>query len=70
MTTNAAARASVQSYTLGLMRPPPDGTIAEGDRASVSWLYQGMDYQDTAPETGFGAQHHRRWPLHISTRLP
>lgn len=40
----AAKRASVQAYTLGLVRPPPDGTIGEGDRATAAWLYAGHDY--------------------------
>lgn len=39
-----AKRASVQAYTVGLMRPPPDGTISEGDRACVAWYYLGLDY--------------------------
>lgn len=39
-----AKRASVQAYTLGLMRPPPDGVVDEGDRATVAWLYKGLDY--------------------------
>lgn len=39
-----AKRASVQAYTLGLMRPPPDGTINAGDRATLSWLYSGLAY--------------------------
>ena len=38
-------RASVQAYTLGLLRPVPDGTVGEGDRAMVTWLYHGIDYQ-------------------------
>lgn len=37
-------RASVQAYTLGLMRPPPDGTIGIGDRATVAWFYSGLNY--------------------------
>ena len=39
-----AKRASVQAYTLGLMRPPPDSAISEGDRATVTWFYSGLDY--------------------------
>lgn len=39
-----AKRASVQAYTFGLMRPPPDGAVEEGDRATVGWLYSGLDY--------------------------
>ncbi|MCK5607406.1 hypothetical protein KAR91_36315 [Candidatus Pacearchaeota archaeon] len=52
----AAKRASVQAYALGLMRPPPDGTVNEGDRACLAWLYQGMDYDSPTP-TGKG----HRW---------
>lgn len=39
-----AKRASVQAYTFGLMRPPPDSSINEGDRATVAWMYAGIDY--------------------------
>jgi len=39
-----AKRASVQAYLLGAMRPPPDGTVSSGDRATVSWLYSGLSY--------------------------
>ena len=39
-----AKRASVQAYTLGLMRPPPDGTINAADRATVGWFYAGLSY--------------------------
>jgi hypothetical protein len=42
---SAARRASVQAYTMGAMRPPPDGTVGEGDRATLTWLYHGIDYQ-------------------------
>ncbi len=37
-----AKRASVQAYTLGLMRPPPDGTVGDSDRPVVAWLYAGV----------------------------
>jgi len=40
----AAKRASVQAYTFGLMRPPPTGTIGEAARATVTYLYAGLDY--------------------------
>lgn len=40
----AAKRASVQAYATGNMRPPPDGSVSEGDRATVAWLYNGMNY--------------------------
>ena len=40
----AAKRASVQSYTLGLMRPPPDGTVGTQDRPTLAWFYAGMVY--------------------------
>lgn len=43
-------RRSVQGYTFGLMRPVPDGAIAEADRAAATWLYSGLDYG--APEVG------------------
>ena len=43
-----AKRASVQAYTLGLMRPPPDGTIDAGDRATLTWLYSGLSYFNPA----------------------
>ncbi len=39
-----AKRASVQAYTFGLMRPPPDGTVDTGDKATVAWLYRGLSY--------------------------
>ena len=39
-----AKRASVQAYLLGLMRPPPDGTVAAADRAAVGWFYAGIAY--------------------------
>lgn len=45
-----AKRASVQAYTLGLMRPPPDGTVGAGDRATVAWLYAGIVYDAPAAE--------------------
>jgi len=41
-------RASVQAYTSGLMRPPPDGTVAASDRAVVAWLYAGLTYSEVA----------------------
>ena len=41
-----AKRASVQAYTLGLMRPPPDGAIGAADRATVGWFYAGLTYSD------------------------
>ena len=44
----AAKRSSVQCYGSSIMRPPPDGTISEGDRAQLAWLYQGMDYNSPA----------------------
>lgn len=47
-----AKRASVQAYTFGLMRPPPDGTVDEGDRACVTWLYLGLDYDNPAAAAG------------------
>lgn len=43
-----AKRASVQAYTLGLMRPPPDGTVGVGDRAAVAWFYSGLSYSPPA----------------------
>ncbi len=39
-----ARRASVQAYTLGLMRPPPAGVVGPPARAAVAWLYGGIDY--------------------------
>ena len=39
-----AKRASVQAYTLGLMRPPPSGTVGLGQRATVTYLYSGLAY--------------------------
>ncbi len=42
-----AKRASVQAYTPGLMRPPPDGTISEPDWATVAGFYAGLDYTGT-----------------------
>ncbi len=39
-----ARRASVQAYTLGLMRPPPDGSVNTADKATVAWLYAGLSY--------------------------
>lgn len=47
-------RASVQAYTFGLMRPVPDGTIGEGDRATVTWYYQGLDYDGPVIGTAGG----------------
>ena len=57
-----AKRASVQAYTLGLMRPPPDGAITAPDRATVAWFYAGLTYSTsvfvpTTPE-GFYSFHH------------
>lgn len=37
---SAAKRSSVQAYTVGLLRPPPDGTISAEDRAQLAWFYQ------------------------------
>lgn len=45
----AAKRASVQAYVLGAMRPPPDSTVAAGDRATVAFLYGGLTYGAPAP---------------------
>jgi len=39
-----AKRASVQAYTFGLMRPPPDGTVGASDRPVIAWLYSGLTY--------------------------
>ena len=39
-----AKRASVQAYTLGLMRPPPDGTVGVSDRPVLAWFYSGITY--------------------------
>lgn len=39
-----AKRASVQAYTFGLMRPPPDGTVGTQDRPTLAWLYAGIVY--------------------------
>ena len=47
-----ARRASVQAYTFGGMRPPPDGSVGEGDRATVAWLYAGLDYAAPTAELG------------------
>lgn len=47
-----ARRASVQAYTFGLMRPPPDGTVDEGDRATVAWFYKGLDYDNPTITVG------------------
>ena len=46
-----AKRSSVQAYATGFTLPPPDGTIAESDRAHVSWLYQGIDYDSPVVST-------------------
>ena len=46
-----AKRASVQAYTLGLMRPPPDGTVGLGDRATLAWLYAGLSYAEAVADT-------------------
>lgn len=40
----AAKRASVQAYTVGLMRPPPSGTVGVGARATVAYFYSGLAY--------------------------
>lgn len=40
----AAKRASVQAYTLGLMRLPPTGSVTKADQATVAWLYSGHSY--------------------------
>lgn len=37
-------RRSVQAYTLSLMRPSPDGSMSKGDRATLAWLYSGLNY--------------------------
>lgn len=44
-----AKRASVQAYTLGLMRPPPDGSVDAADRAAEAWLYSGLTYAAPNP---------------------
>lgn len=61
---SAAKRASVQAYTLGLVRPPPDGTIALGDRAAVVWLYSGLSYSESVAESFL--KHLRSGLLHLS----
>jgi hypothetical protein len=46
----ASKRASVQNYAvMETNRPVPDGTIAEGDRAMICNMYQGMDYDAPVP---------------------
>lgn len=47
-----AKRASVQAYALGIMRPPPSGTIGVGARATLSWVYSGLAYANapTVPD--------------------
>lgn len=59
-----AKRASVQAYTMGLMRPPPDGTVSEGDRATVAWFYLGMDYNNPAVGGGGVALYGMPWFLY------
>lgn len=44
-----AKRASVQAYTIYGMRPPPDGTVGAGDRATVAGFYAGITYANPAP---------------------
>jgi hypothetical protein len=44
-------RRSVQSYSLPGVLPLADGTVAEGDRAHVSWYYSGMDYDSPTSVT-------------------
>ncbi len=52
MTINTKAkRASVQAYTAGLMRPPPDGAISAADRAVAAWFYSGRNYLGPASIT-------------------
>ena len=47
-----AKRSAVQNYGgFSQMRPPPDGTVGEGDRAQLAWLYQGMDYDNPVAST-------------------
>ncbi len=50
-----AKRASVQAMTLGLMRPPPSGVVDSPARATVAWLYGGINYLNDHREIyGFG----------------
>ena len=44
-----AKRASIQAYTIYGMRPPPDGTVGAGDRATVAGFYAGITYANPAP---------------------
>lgn len=56
-------RRSVQAYTLGVMRPAPDGSIGAGDRATAAWVYSGLfDGGSTPP-----AANQHVW-IHIARR--
>ena len=60
-----AKRASVQAYTTGLMRPPPDGTIGSGDRATLVGLYAGLVYALAAAAAAYVAG----IPIRFAARL-
>ena len=47
-------RRSVEAYTLGLMRPVPDSVVTMPDRATVIWLYSGLDYSGGEPPSPVG----------------
>ncbi len=45
-------RRSVQSYTMGLMRPVADASIGVSDRAAVAWLFAATSYPTPTVITG------------------
>lgn len=53
-------RSSVQAYTFGLMRPLADGAATEPDRATLAWLYSGIDYDSAAAAIANAVRRMRR----------
>jgi hypothetical protein len=60
-------RRSVQAYHIGQMRPVADGTISEADRATVTWLYHGLNYD--SPVVGTGQNYFRKFITTLRRRI-
>lgn len=61
-------RRSVQAYTLGAMRPVPDGVIDAADRATITWLYSGVAYPPTPPTPPSGGDDYIMFCRHKGRR--
>jgi len=57
-------RRSVQAYSMGQLRPAPDGAIDASDRACAAWFYSGLTYGTPSLITTLAAQFHNLFHMH------